>query len=592
MLFHRNPWKDPTEGDPNFDNFLRDPTGFLLSKFTGVGRDVAAYLASHVLCAEVEDRVTARDFAVWVKNLPDMIGGRKALHQLKLAKLENRNNHHNNSNDATNTNHNGKDADKLSVSSHNADNGLFVKSPIETKTDRKMSSSALTSSAPMLSSLPAPVMLSLASHGSTLPTPDLEKDAEGEDEMKSATTVDEQITPADTSAFPSPDTPDRDRDEEEMTARGDGDSRSLSTHKRRKRGVRKGKAAQAAIAAAAGHEPSQSERDEMLSELAAASQSLARDLSKQTRPADFDSNDTLDFPPLGTTPSQAAAAKKSKWKNLIKMSSGNPELAALARRVAERDASSVGNWSAPAQLQHDPNRYVVRPHLKQTQTAATSSGFSSQLSSFGPVSSATSSSGVLEDDEPRVRGSTWEEDAQRGRTSRRGGGVVGAGRGGEDETSRARKAALAAAAITGNMDPMGAFGTNRHQIYNGHPRTTALGHANPPTLNQRSSLHPIEDEDVHHARPGVVHKSIQAGWAPPRPKDIPPAPTTSKDMGARVSVETTWSSRPTLSSMESASTIMPSASSPHGHGPNKPKLKGQIQNLAKMLSGLKTKGRD
>ncbi|EIW67801.1 hypothetical protein TREMEDRAFT_57345 [Tremella mesenterica DSM 1558] len=49
---------------------------------------------------------------------------------------------------------------------------------------------------------------------------------------------------------------------------------------------------------------------------------------------------------------------------------------------------------------------------------------------------------------------------------------------------------------------------------------------------------------------------------------------------------TSGDSRQTLSSMDSASTVL-SLESPH-----KPKLKGQIQSLAKMLSGLKTKGKD
>lgn len=88
MLFHRNPWKDPTEGDINFDNFLHDPTGFLLSKFTGIGKDVATYLAEHVLCVDVENRVTAGQFGKWIKSLPEMIGGKRALLHIKTERRE------------------------------------------------------------------------------------------------------------------------------------------------------------------------------------------------------------------------------------------------------------------------------------------------------------------------------------------------------------------------------------------------------------------------------------------------------------------------------------------------------------------------
>ena len=548
MLFHRNPWKDPTQGDPNFDSFLRDPTGFLQSKFTGIGREVSSYLAEHVLSVDVGARVRAREFGQWIKLLPDMIGGRKAMNQLKMARLN-----------------------KTPM-----EKGLFVKSPIEStfERDRKQNTSALTSSAPIaptLSQLPPPSQLAL--HSSTLPTPDLERD-----DVRSATTIDEQPTPADESNPSSPNSVG-----EEGIPRGDVESRSLSTHKRRKRGVRKGKAAQAALAAAAvggDARPSQEERESLLAELAAASQSLARDLSKNCRHPDFD---VTDFPPLGSTTAQAAAAKKYKWKDLMKLSNGNPELAALARRVAERDASSGGNWSAPAMLQHDANRMVLsKPVFKHTATM--SSGISSALSSFGPVSSATSSSGgVEEDDWRRTRD---KEDGVRGRqrvhgqTTRRDDG----------STSRARKAALAAAAITGSIEPMGSFG--KGPVHSRNVSTTSNPLANSthtlrssmPISTQRSgprinlSLEPIPDED--RALPSV--KTVYLSTPP------------QNENPNSYATETT---RPASSSTASSFTVVRSGPlhdppTPPGRSPNKPKLKGQIQSLAKMLTGLKTKGKD
>lgn len=549
MLFHRNPWKEPAPGDPNFDNFLRDPPGFLLSKFTGIGREIASYLAEHVLCTDVDDRVGAREFGEWIKGLPDMVGGRKAMSQLKMSRRD---------------------------SKTPIEKGLFVKSPIESTHDRerKHTSSALTSSAPVapaLSHLFSPSQLAL--HSSTLRTPDLDRD-----DVMSATTIDEQPTPADMGDYQPPESVD-----DESTTRGDADSRSLSTHKRRKRGVRKGKAAQAALAAAAAGEPSQEERDSLLAELAEASQLLARDLSKNRSYPDFDRIE--EFPPLGTSPAQVAAVKKSKWKDLMKLSSGNPELAALARRVADRDASSGGNWSAPAMLQHDANRMVLsKPGFKHTATM--SSGVSSALSSFGPVSSATSSSGGVEEDE--WRRTRDGEDPLRGRQSANG----QTSRQDDESASRARKDALAAAAITGNMDLMGSFGkgpiAKRNGVSSSNPpdslsyavRSSVATGAQRVAPRSNLALESIVDEDY---RPSPSKSAVTS--APSHPVH------TSQDTYSTNDI------RPTLSSTEwsfkISNPIPVTASTPSpGPSPNKPKLKGQIQSLAKMLSGLKTKGKD
>jgi serine/threonine protein kinase len=600
MLFHRNPWKDPTEGDSNFDNFLHDPTGFFLAKFTGIGREVATYLANHVLCVDVDARIGAREFGHWVKSLPEMIAGKRAVHALKMAKIE---------------------TQKSAV-----DRGLFVKSPVETKQDkeRKASTSALTSSAPpsavpttsapTLSNLPPASLLS--DHASTLPTPDLIADPE--EEMKSATTIDEQLTPVDSSNAPSP----------ESTAPGTlvdtDDARSLSTHKRRKRGVRKGKAAQAALAAAqAGDSPSREERDAVLHELASASQSLARDLSKFPRPFELDVSRVEDFPPLGTTPAQVAAQKKSRWKDMMKLSSGNPELAALRQRVAEREDSSGGNWSAPAKLQGDVKRYGVSMGGGYRSTATYSSGMSSALSSFGPVSSATSSmSGGAEDDDwrkPRIGEENRGRDELQGRRKDK-----------RDESSRARKAAIAAAAITGNMDPMGSFGAGlgglgagpthgKHGPLQGrnlaanpgqagfpgvpHSRSAVSGATTRPPPMSGSSftgqpLAAIPDETSSASKTPPAEMVFDQQLKEPRVAlstiSIPPASSSYESTN-------TLLTRPTPgaggSSVESSSTITITPTPPIQLGvttesPNKPKIKGQIQSLAKMLSGLKTKGKD
>ncbi|KAL7424196.1 hypothetical protein Q5752_001782 [Cryptotrichosporon argae] len=130
MLFHRNPWRDPTEGDPNFDAFLGDPVGFLQAKFTGIGKEVATYIADHVLCIDVEDRVSARELGKWVRALPEMIGGRRAIHALKMARL-----------------------DTAAAPNKRSGEVMFAKSPVASTMRQSVFTSALTSSAPPSASL-------------------------------------------------------------------------------------------------------------------------------------------------------------------------------------------------------------------------------------------------------------------------------------------------------------------------------------------------------------------------------------------------------------------------------------------------------
>ena len=558
MLFHRNPWKDPAPGDPNFDNYLREPISFLLSKFTGISRDVATYLADHVICNDVDARVPAREFGRWIGGLPDMIGGRKAVNQLKMARLNQAHLDHETS----------------------LEKGLFVKAPIGWTHGREknQSPSALTSSAPFSptsSHLPPPLS-QLTLHASALTTPDLERD-----DIGSATTVEEQPTPLD--ANYSIQAVDGD-----ITVKADAESRSLSLHKRRKRGVRKGKAALAALAAAAAGEdnkPSQEDRDSLLVELAEASQSLARDLSKNRNHPDFDVTRAEDFPPLGTTPAHAAVVKKAKWKDLMKLSSGNPEIAALARRVAERDASSIGNWSAPAKLQQDGNPVgISKPSFKHTAT--TSSGISSALSSFGPVSSATSSSGGVDDDDwrrPRAA-----DEAVRGREKVH----AQTGRLHDGSTSRMRNAAVAAVASTGTTEPMGSFG--KGLLQSRFPALPAIPAASASYLAPAPvsiESHGTAPSTTPASQPVVVNPMHQP------PSKLLDSPVLVQQVQKSHFYHSSSATGPSLPTSISSSTITTSALSPTptsapSQSPNKPKLKGQIQSLAKMLSGLKTKGRD
>lgn len=549
MLFHRNPWKDPTDGDANFDAFLADRASFFQTKFTGIGKEVATYLAERVLCTEVDSRVSAHEFGQWVRQLPEMIAGRRAVQALKIARLENR-------------------------AKAGSDKGMFAKAPVAKANHRPSGlASALNANAvsplpvptaelppvppvpqpPNLSSLPPKSELSDAGAPQVAPTPDL---LEG-DEIRSATTVDDNPTPSDLSTVVSPEPPeDGDngladqfvkRSETQGSSPPEESERSLSTQKRRKRGVRKGKAAQAALAAqqaASGENgTSREERDAFLAELVAASEQLARDLSKKKT---LDVTHQAEFPPLGTTPQQAAAARKSRWKDFLAMSKGNPQLEALAQRVAEREAAAGSTWSAPAQLQHqDPKE---SPPRHQPRHTVTSSG-------------TMSLSGPDEDDDWRKRdkASTPKPAADAKRSSRRA----------TEDSSRSRQAALAAAAIAGGMDTsMGAFGRPSH-----------LGR--PVPLNTRRS--PLADEAVPSA---VPEKKA------PAPKKETFSPTASK-VSAKSHTPSTTSTKvsspaATASKAAKAPLQVPLQKVPSPPLPEKAKMK-QMSSLVKMFGGLKTK---
>lgn len=564
-----------------------------MARFTGIGNEVATFLANHVLCLDVGDRVDARAFGKWVKNLPEMMAGKAAVKEMRNVAKEAR----------------------------NGENGMFAKSPIggiNQARKHKPSPSALTSSAPVapssfqgLSSLPHPSHLSTA-HTIT-PTPDLERD------VPSASTAETHPTPADSSDLPSPGSSELNSPTDQVDNSPEDQTRSTSTQqKRRKRGVRKGKAAQAALAAE-NPKPTQPEREALLSELAQASQSLARDLSKTTR-SQIDTASPEEFPPLGTSPAQLAQAKRSKWRDMLSFSStaDNPELAALARRVAERDSGGqngkggFGNWSAPAKMQDDHRVQLAgRPSFKQTNTMSTS-GVTSQLSSFGAMAALSSATSTNIEEEP-------EDAKSSGKATPEGSAAIA---GDEDETreskeaeaARLKKAVQAAAALSSNLGAMGSFGS-RPQHVPRHGPLHGRNLAKPP--GPTTSSIPINYPSPHqqqHAQPYPKVKvqpptSAQFAKSPPRQ---PPAsvasvmPSAIKSSVTKTTVgstttTTTTSSVGTASSAETITSIStktgPSSSSAATApiaAPVEPisverqgKLKGQMQFLNKFMQGVK-----
>ena len=81
MLYHRNPWADPSLDDPDFAEYVDDPIGFMQNRFEGMSDEVAHYLANNVFCdvLEIVDgkqrrRVSAGEFGQWASRLVTMMG--------------------------------------------------------------------------------------------------------------------------------------------------------------------------------------------------------------------------------------------------------------------------------------------------------------------------------------------------------------------------------------------------------------------------------------------------------------------------------------------------------------------------------------
>jgi len=79
-LYHYNPWTDTAEGAcSSFDAFRREPINFFMTRFTGMTHPVAELLATRVFCIldnpkGDSQRITAHEFGLWAKNLPDLLG--------------------------------------------------------------------------------------------------------------------------------------------------------------------------------------------------------------------------------------------------------------------------------------------------------------------------------------------------------------------------------------------------------------------------------------------------------------------------------------------------------------------------------------
>ncbi|EPQ28843.1 uncharacterized protein PFL1_03646 [Pseudozyma flocculosa PF-1] len=74
LLFHRNPFTEPSSDCPSFSAYCYDPVGFLMDSFDGLTEKVACYLAENVFCSvDVETgarkRVSAGELSRWALGL-------------------------------------------------------------------------------------------------------------------------------------------------------------------------------------------------------------------------------------------------------------------------------------------------------------------------------------------------------------------------------------------------------------------------------------------------------------------------------------------------------------------------------------------
>ncbi|KAJ7128907.1 hypothetical protein C8R43DRAFT_1026320 [Mycena crocata] len=250
MLYHYNPWTDTKQGACNsFDLFRQQPVNFFMQRFVGMTRPVAEHLANKVFNVlddpkDDSERISAAEFGIWAKDLPDLLGSQSPGHQRAG-----------------------------STASLTHGHRISCSIPISHRpSSRQASGTASTIRTPAIQSR----SLSRAgSFGAAFETA-YEKPETSELSTVIDQDVEEQEEEREYREFQ-----DNDGRESEV---GGPDSRSASTNKRRKRGARKGKGN--------GSQPPPTPKDETLETLAVASQSLAREISRASRASSLRSTTT------------------------------------------------------------------------------------------------------------------------------------------------------------------------------------------------------------------------------------------------------------------------------------------------------------
>ncbi|KAJ7874711.1 hypothetical protein B0H14DRAFT_2717247 [Mycena olivaceomarginata] len=252
MLYHINPWTDTKEGECNsFDVFRQQPVNFFMQRFVGMTRPVAEHLANKVFNVlddpkDDSERISAADFGIWSKDLPDLLGNHTPGHR--------------------------RAGSTASTHGHR----ISCSIPLSHRPCSRQASGTASAAR-----TPAIAPRSLSRHGSFGPAFET---AYEKPETSELSTVIDQDTEEQEEEREFREALDKDKDGAESVGT---DSRSASTNKRRKRGARKGKGSSQPPST----QPS-SPKDETLENLATASQTLAREISRASRASSIRSNVT------------------------------------------------------------------------------------------------------------------------------------------------------------------------------------------------------------------------------------------------------------------------------------------------------------
>ncbi|KAN0138325.1 kinase-like protein [Lactarius tabidus] len=303
MLYHYNPWMDTATGEcSSFQLYLSNPTNFFMRRFAGMTLPVANFLVENVFCilddpTDDSQRIGAREFGVWIRDLPTLIGASQPL---------------------THAHTHSRVPSTASISGHPIASAPASRRP----SSRPASAAGGSPRRPpavlrVISQNPVdPVLDHDGRDGTLSPQLDLVLNEEDEDEEQQ-----------------------QQRDEQQ--AEEDG-VRSLSTTKRRKRG-RKGK----------GITPLTTDHTQTSERLALASQTLVRELSRQTRSTTISTPSFLDvpLPPLPPAPAPAPASptvtkKPSRWKLSFGKSAGEATINGRSDSRSTHSTSTSGSARA------------------------------------------------------------------------------------------------------------------------------------------------------------------------------------------------------------------------------------------------------
>lgn len=397
LLYHRNPWADPSLDDPDFAEYVRDPRGFLQERFEGIGEEVAGFLADRVFCDVLEAdedgdpvrRVSAGEFGKWAGRLVTMMADSKRRSQPSsnvATSIETLTFTSNKSN--VSPKRSAPQASLLSQLAPPVSNGTSetIEPPRLPKVDEVVEGGFSAESAASSLSKSPQDMFPCDEDYEDLPSPSF---------PPTSTPFFQPLVPVSTSSTPiviqpslgtaparseaeaeaeATKTKDSD-DEDDLKCYAPSDASSRA--KRRKRGARRGRSNRTDTSTTSPASPSvlptvDEQRDLVLNDLALASQELAREISKakpvsrrvaaggarpvQERSSSTPASPVQPRPPLAkpaltsaSTSGKTGGGMLSRMRNLVK--DGNPDLQAFKARVEERNVS-LGVTSAPAKMQN------------------------------------------------------------------------------------------------------------------------------------------------------------------------------------------------------------------------------------------------